>query len=95
METVCSDQALSKAINKVIQDFGPTFTIDATGLQLFVFAHRRSVIKAGDTKGGLTYFFFVQSSVCPDPFVSTDSRFWQIRYNRYAGNLTESDDASI
>jgi hypothetical protein len=61
--------------------------MDATGLQLKVFAHRRSVKKAGAITGSLICFFFVQSSDYLDPIVPTDSKFWQIRYNRYAGNF--------
>jgi hypothetical protein len=83
-ETVCSDKVVSTAINKVIQDFGATFTIDATGLKLNVFVHRYTVLKAGAKKGQLIPFFFVQSSVCPNPIVPTNSRFWQSHYNRYA-----------
>jgi hypothetical protein len=82
-ETVHSDQAVSEAINKVIEDFGATFTVDATGLKLNVFVHRYSVIKAGAKKGQLLPFFFVQSSEKPNPIVPTDSSFWQIRYNLY------------
>jgi hypothetical protein len=82
-EALCTDQAVSKAINKVIQVLGAT--IDATGLKLTVFMHKYTVMKAGAKLGGLISFFFVQSSVDPDPIVRTnDSSFWQTQYNRYA-----------
>jgi hypothetical protein len=32
--TTCTDEAVTKAINKVIEVFGATFTIDATGSKL-------------------------------------------------------------
>jgi hypothetical protein len=74
--TVSTDINVSKAIYKVIADFGGTFTIDATGLELNVFAHRYSVRKAGAEKPRPMPFLFVQSSVIPEPpvIVHRDAR---------------------
>jgi thiamine biosynthesis lipoprotein ApbE len=92
-KTESTDQAVSKAIKKVIFDSGGTFTLDATGLELNVFAHGYSVIKAGSKKTSLTHFFFVQSSVYPEPvIVHRDARFWQSRYNRYASKFQKKPE---
>jgi hypothetical protein len=56
-KTESTDQAVSKAIKKVIFDSGGTFNVDPTGLELNVFAHGYSVINAGAKKTSLTHFF--------------------------------------
>jgi hypothetical protein len=96
-ETLSTDQIVSKAINKVITDFGGTFTIDATGLELNVFVHRYSVRKAGNTQRSLISFFFVRSSVIPEPpgIIHRDARFWQLRYNRYASKFQKKPETRV
>jgi hypothetical protein len=86
---VCSDQAVSKAINKVVVDDGgkffPFFPLSGVP-QLTVFTHKYTVKKAGAKNGHLVTFCIVQSSAYTDPIIpQTDTSFWQKRYNRYAG----------